>query len=83
MRELAMQVVSWTIFAMVTIIMIINASWMIFAPRAWFQLPGWLRVRGTRTEERYSAGGGESQLRLGGLLVFASLGWVLAEVLQR
>ena len=77
-----MQVVVWAIFFIVVAIMIINAVFMVVSPWAWFRLPGWLRVRGTVTEERYRSGGGMIQLRLGGVLILASLAWVFIEFLR-
>ena len=77
-----MQVIAWTIFAIVAMVMIINAVFMLVSPCAWFRLPGWLRVRGTVTEERYKSGGGEVQLRLGGFVILASFVWVFVEFLR-
>jgi hypothetical protein len=77
-----MRIFGWAMFALVVIVMTINASFMMISPRAWFRLPGWLRAQGSLAEERYSAGGGALQLRVAGVLILASLAWVGYELLK-
>jgi hypothetical protein len=74
-----MHVIAWAIFAVVAVIMIINALFMIISPRAWLRLPGWIRARGTLMEDKYRDGGGQLQLRVAGGVILASLAWVLSE----
>lgn len=76
------RIFGWTMFALVVIVMTINASFMVASPRAWFRLPGWLRAQGTLTEDKYSAGSGAVQLRIAGVLILASLAWVGYELLK-
>lgn len=76
------RVFGWTMFALVVIVMTINASFMVVSPRAWFRLPGWLRAQGTLTQDKYSTGSGAVQLRIAGVLILTSLAWVGYELLK-
>jgi hypothetical protein len=77
-----MHVVGWIIVAVVVVLMVINGSFMLVSPRAWFRLPSWLRAQGTLTEDRYSIGWGALQLRIAGGLMLASIGWVAYAMLH-
>lgn len=54
-----------------------NALYMLFSPKAWFRLPGWLRASGTLTEDKFSAGWGGVQIRIAGALFLVVIAWVL------
>jgi len=61
-------------FAIVTLLMVaINAMFMLFSPRLWFRLPGWIRANGRFTMRSTVSGVGAGQIRiLGGGLGCAS-----------
>ena len=70
MLHLLGQCVGWFCFVAVVIFVMINGSYMLISPRAWFALPGWLCANGTLTETKYGNGTGALQVRvLGGILL--------------
>lgn len=74
------------IFGLVTagvlaLVMMINASFMLVSPRAWFRLPVWIRYNGQLTKEKWAKGWGATQVQLAGALMLALILWVLYDVL--
>ena len=69
--------------AAVGLVVTINAAFMLFSPRAWFRLPGWLKRQGSLTEAKYASGWRAIQLRLTGAVVLAVVAWVLYDILLR
>ena len=76
-------VVGWSIAALVAIIMVVNAVFMLLSPRAWFRLPKWVGAWGSLTQERYSTGWGGIQVRITGAVILGGIGWVLYDFLIR
>jgi hypothetical protein len=68
------------IAAIFGLVMLINASFMLVSPRAWFRLPGWLRAQGTMTEEKYTKGWGALQVHIAGALMISVLVWVIYDM---
>ncbi len=83
-RELSrvLPLMVWCIVAIVGVHMAINAGFMLASPRAWFRLPGWLRMQVPLTEQKFATGWGSVLVRSTGamLVVFA---WVLYHALIR
>lgn len=63
-----LMVLAFSLFA------IVNGAYMLFSPRAWFELPDWLAPKGSATLERDGSGWRATQLRVVGaaLIAFAS-----------
>jgi hypothetical protein len=66
----------------VVFLLVVNALFMLASPRAWFKLPDWLRAQGTLTEKNYGTGWGALELRVGGAVTLASIGWVIYRLLN-
>jgi hypothetical protein len=71
----------WVAFAVVATIMLINAVYMLISPKAWFALPGWLRLQGVLTLERYGNRSGALQIRVLGAIVVITAIWIASELL--
>jgi hypothetical protein len=82
MRFLILQTIGWLIVAIVGMVMIVNALYMLASPRAWFRLPRWIRAEGSLTEARYATGWGAIQVRLTGAALIAIVVWVLYDSLR-
>jgi len=76
-----MLTVDWCWAILIGLIMAINAVFMLFSPRAWFRLPGWLRAQGSFTEDRLATRWGVIHVRLTGAMILAAIAWVLYEML--
>jgi len=50
-RLTMLTIVGWAILALIVSIIAFNSLFMLISPRAWFQLPGWIRAQGTLTEK--------------------------------
>jgi len=64
----------WTFAILTLVMMAINGAFMLFSPKLWFRLPGWIRANGRFENDKDSFGFGAVQIRiLGGvvLIVFA------------
>lgn len=71
-------------FALLGLVLTINAAFMLVSPRLWFRLPHWLGGgHGTLTEDRYGAGWGAIQVRIMGALGLMIIGWVLYDIFLR
>jgi hypothetical protein len=80
---LMLRIVGLCIAITVGVLMVVNAGFMLASPRAWFQLPGWIRAQGSLTEEKYGGGWGAAQIRITGAVMLAAVVWVLYELLAR
>jgi hypothetical protein len=74
-------ILGWSIVVVVGVITIVNALYMLASPRAWFQLPGWIRAQGTLTEQKYSSGWGGITVRIAGAVTLAVIAWVVFDLL--
>jgi hypothetical protein len=73
----------WSVIAIVVVIMVINALFMLASPRAWFRLPRWIRAQGTLAENEHTSGWGSITLRLTGAVILVTIAWVLYETFSR
>lgn len=56
------------------LLLVINGSFMLASPRAWFKLPEWLAAsRGPLTPEKHSSGWGALQVRLTGAVFLGTV----------
>lgn len=55
---------------------VINGAVMLVSRCRWFELPSWLAVRGSLSQEKYSYGVGVVQVRALGAIMLAVLIWV-------
>jgi hypothetical protein len=82
-----MQIIVRVIAIIVAVIMSINAIFMLISPRAWFQLPNWLRAQGVLTQDKYGTGLRALQIRvIGGIILFLVAGIsydVITELVHR
>jgi hypothetical protein len=84
-KELAviLSVMFWCAVAIVGVHMVINAAFMLASPRAWFRLPGWLRVQGPLSEQKHAGGWGGLLVCLAGALMLAAIVYILDNLLIR
>jgi hypothetical protein len=69
------QIAERIIVAVVTIVIAVNAAFMLISPSAWFRLPPWLRATGTMREENYRSALAEIGIRLGGMAMLGTILW--------
>ena len=60
-------------FVVVLGVLSVNAPLMFISPRAWFRLPTWIRLSGSLSEAKYSAGWGAVQVRILGAVLLATI----------
>lgn len=77
------RIIGWCFLAIVSVLVVVNAGFMLASPRAWFRLPEWIRAQGTLTEKVYGSGWGAVVLRLTGAVILATIAWVLYDSLLR
>jgi hypothetical protein len=76
-------IVLWVVAGILALLFVVNASYMLASPRAWFRLPSWIKAQGTLTEKRYSTGWGAIQVRLTGAIMLSVIGWVIYDITVR
>lgn len=79
---LILSIIGRGIVALVGIHLAINAAFMLASPRAWFRLPGWLRMQVPLTEQKFATGWGSVLVRSTGAML-AVFAWVLYHALIR
>jgi hypothetical protein len=68
-------------FAILTLVMMgVNGMFMLFSPRLWFQLPGWIRANARFTTEKHNAGLGAVQVRILGGVVLLVLAVIVSAI---
>jgi hypothetical protein len=67
----------------VCIAFIVNGSVMLWSPKAWFELPSWIRATGTLRRTKYSTGWGALQVRILGAIFLGAITWMIYEALLR
>jgi hypothetical protein len=78
------QTLGWFMAAVLGVGLLVNASFMLLSPRAWFRLPRWFPARSSSvTEVKYGGGWGAIQVRLAGVLMLALIVWVLYDMFVR
>ena len=75
------QIVGLCCAILLVLVLTINAAFMVVSPRAWFHLPGWLRLQGSLTEDKFATGWGAIQVRLTGAITLTGIAWVLYDML--
>jgi len=76
-----LNVALWSAVGLTVMITSVNALYMMFSPRAWFALPGWLRLNGVLTLDRYGSGRGAMQIRILGVIMIVTIVWVGSRLL--
>ncbi len=59
------------------LVWLINASFMLASPRAWFRLPKWFTVYGRLREEKHSSGRGAIEVRILGAMLLGAFAWII------
>jgi hypothetical protein len=72
-----MQMLGLSIAIVVAAVVVVNASFMLLSPKAWFRLPAWILLRGTLTEKKYGAGWGGIQVRILGAILLGTVVWMV------
>ena len=71
----------WAALGITVVVMLVNAFYMLVSPKAWFRLPRWLGLQGVLTPERYSSSWGGLQVRILGMIIIGTAGWITYELL--
>jgi hypothetical protein len=80
-KMLMRQILGWTMGAVVALVLLINALFMLISPRAWFRFPKWLPARNSAmTEERYGSGPDAIATRITGAVIIAFILYILFDV---
>jgi hypothetical protein len=82
MVDQLIRVGAWGIAGITVTIFLVNALYMFVSPTAWFALPGWLRLQGVLSFERYGKGWGAVQVRALGGIILVTLAWVAFSLLK-
>ena len=70
-------------FAILTLVMMsVNAFFMLFSPRLWFRLPGWIRANARFTNEKHGSGLGAVQIRLLGGVALVVLAVIVIAIVS-
>lgn len=78
-----LHLLGWVGIAVIFVVSVVNAAFMLISPRAWFRLPAWFPGRGAMTEHKYGTGSGAIETRIAGGMMLAAILWVLYDVLLR
>jgi hypothetical protein len=68
---------------LLALVFLVNAAFMLASPRAWFQLPAWLRMTGSLSERQYATGWGAIEVRLLGAVIVAVIVWVVYDIFSK
>jgi hypothetical protein len=68
----------WAFAVLTLTMMAINAIFMLFSPRLWFRLPGWIRANARFTTDKHSVGLGAVQVRILGGVVLLVLAIIIS-----
>lgn len=71
----------WASLGTTVVVMLVNAFYMVVSPKTWFRLPRWLGLQGVLTPERYSSSWGGLQVRILGMIIIGTAGWITYELL--
>jgi hypothetical protein len=82
MTDPLLQTGAWVVFAIIVGVILINAGCMIVSPDAWFALPGWLRLRGSRARDLYEDRWTPLQLRILGAVIIVTVGGIAFELMR-
>jgi hypothetical protein len=72
----------WVGVIVTVAIMVINAVYMLVAPKAWFRLPRWLGLQGVLTSDRYGDGLGAIRIRVLGGVIIATVVWIASDIMS-
>jgi hypothetical protein len=78
-----MRIFGLVVAGVLAVMMLINASFMLISPPAWFRLPVWIRCNGPLTEEKYAKGWGAVQVQLAGAMMLAIILWVIYDIFSQ
>jgi len=70
-------ILGWLTVGVVTLMICVNALYMLFSPQACFRLPPWIRASGTLRAKEYASAGSTIGLRLTGAVLLTVVGWVI------
>ena len=76
-----LRIMGWCVVAIVGVVAVINAAFMLASPRVWFRLPEWIRMQGSLSQNKYADGWGAIQVRLTGAVILLVIAWVLYDSL--
>ena len=82
MIDRLLQTSAWVVFAIIGGVVLINALCMLVSPRAWYSLPGWLRLRGPNARELQEDRWSPLLLRVLGAVMVAAVGCVAFGLMQ-
>jgi hypothetical protein len=77
-----MNIIIWIAFGIVLAVMLVNAFFMAVSPKAWFGLPKWLGLQGIAEPAAYSSGFRAAQVRVIGVIIIATAGWIAYDLIQ-
>jgi hypothetical protein len=77
-----MQLAFCVLTAIVGLMMVINAIFMLVSPKAWSSLPGWIRAQGFWFEAKCARGGGSIEARLTGALLLGVVGLIIRSMMR-
>jgi hypothetical protein len=78
--DVDMQVAARAFAIICALVITINAVFMLVSPRAWFQLPSWIRAQGVLTEHRYSEGWRSVLVRVLGAIILVLVAGVTSDL---
>jgi hypothetical protein len=75
-----MRIFGLVVAGVLALVMLINASFMLVSPRAWFRLPVWIRFNGSLAETKYARGRRSLEVQLAGAAMLAIILWVVYDI---
>ena len=73
----------WLLFAALSIAVMFNSVYMLFAPRVWLRLPDWFPSAGKLFRDRYAGERGMIGIRMTGAVLLAGTAWVVFDYFLR
>jgi hypothetical protein len=75
-----MQILGGLFGIVLAALLVVNGTFMLISPPAWFKLPEWLAANGNLNPEKYSRGWGALQVRIAGLAFISVVVWVVFNI---
>jgi hypothetical protein len=76
-----MQILGGLLGIVLAALLLVNGTFMLISPPAWFKLPQWLASNGNLNPEKYSRGWGALQVRIAGVAFISVVVWVVSKIL--